>query len=140
MTKITYTPQIGKALVIQGPQASGKTRLATQIAQKRGKFISLEFGHGFKSELKKALFEQPATLIIDGNPKPSELEDIKCIVTSQRLDLRPPFSDKKISVTAPFVIICSQSKADWISPKDTRRFDVINLKSAATAGALKGTP
>lgn len=140
MTKITYTPQLGKALVIQGPQGSGKARLATQISQKRGKFINLEFGQNFKSALKTALNEQPATLIIDGNPNPSELADIKCIVTNHRLDLRPPFSDKKISVTAPFVIICNQSKADWISPKDTRRFDVISLKSAADTGALKGTP
>lgn len=122
-----YTPQHGRALVINGPQGSGKTQMARKIAVQRGTFSHLEFGSSFKHELKEALLNQPSTLIVDGNPSQAELADIKCIVTSQRLALRPPFASEVASVPAPFIIICTQDKSRWLEP-GSRRFDVVELR------------
>jgi len=122
-----YTPQPGRALVINGPQGSGKSQMARKIARHRGAFRHLEFGSNFKHELNEALLDQPRTLIVDGNPSQAELANIKCMVTSQRLNLRPPFASEKASVPAPFIIICTSGQLNWLPP-ESRRFDVIELR------------
>lgn len=110
--KTTYTPQPGKALVIHGPAASGKTRMATEIASKRGRFQNLEFGDYFSTALKDALVARPRTLIIDGEPSASNLAEIKNIVTNTQIAIRPAYT---------------QDKPRWLAP-DSRRFDVIDLR------------
>jgi len=123
----TYTPQPGRALVIHGPAASGKTKMATEIAAKRGSFQSLQSGHYFSTTLKDVLLTRPRTLIIEGEPSASNLAEIKNIVTNTQIAIRPPYTAEKVSVPAPLIIICTQDKPRWLSP-DSRRFDVIELR------------
>jgi len=64
-----YELQKGVALVLVGPEGSGKTRLAFEIAQRYGKVRSISgFGLNNPVGLRRALRAHPDVLIIDQVP------------------------------------------------------------------------
>lgn len=125
MSHQDYQLKKGIGLVIVGPKASGKIRLALQIAQHYGNFQQIETGVGFDFQMRDALNGQVDVLIIDGDPSMDEMAEIKCMLTSQFMQIRVMNSQHHKQVPTPLVIICTQS-AYWLHD-GSRRFDVIEL-------------
>lgn len=120
------TLQRGQALVLVGPQGSGKTKLARSIASKAGNYEEISGG---LPDIIGALQRQPATLIIDEAEalRRSELTMLKGLITSEKTRVRRPYSDELVEVRTPNIIFCTQRR-DWL-PADSgsRRFHVVEL-------------
>lgn len=115
----------GKALVIVGPQGSGKSVLARSIARQYGKFQEVELGVNFDFQLRDALNGRVKTLIIDGEPSRDELVQIKAMVTSPTTRINVPFSKTVRTVPTPLLVFCSGS-TDWLGADGGRRFTVVH--------------
>lgn len=117
-----------EALFIQGPQGSGKTTLAREIAAKYGRYAVIDH-HELMSgpgALRDVLRSKPATVIVEEfQPNSAELNRVKQLLSAPHfaVDMKgvPP-----IYVEAPNFIFCTGWK-DFLSGEDERRFRVITL-------------
>lgn len=117
-----------QAQIIAGPQGSGKTTRAREIAAAAGTFatiawcdLSSPFGLGniFGGE------ENPATLIIDEMPGTTQaMSQAKELASAQDWMLNRKHQ-KPIRVRAPALIFCTGS-VDFL-PAAARRFSIIEL-------------
>ncbi len=114
----------GKALVIVGPEGSGKSVLARSIAMHYGKFQEVELGVNFDFQLRDALNGRVKTLIIDGEPSDHDRALLKSLITSPATSIRVPFSKTVRTVPTPHLIFCSGS-TDWLGDSD-RRFTIVH--------------
>ena len=126
-----YQFKKGQALVIVGPQGTGKTVLARKIAGEHGKYQEIETGPTFDFCLRDALNAKVSVLIIDGYLAQKEMSVVKQLITNPQHTFRKPFSDAVITAPSPLVIICVQDLS-WL-PLDSRRFDVIDLSMGVAA-------
>jgi len=116
----------GKALVIVGPQGSGKNVLARSLARQYGKLQEITSGViFFDSQLRHALAGRISTLIIDGEPFRDELAQLKSMLTSTTTRIRVPYTQVVKKVPTPHLIFCSDS-ADWLGADNGRRFTVVH--------------
>ncbi len=134
MNPHTYQLKRGTALVLVGPQGSGKTVHAQRIAGNHGRFQTVQVGPNFGYELFCAINERVDVLIIDGAPSAAEMARIKPIVTNPLTTIREPYRGAGGRFPSPLVIICSEDPP----PKSARRLDVIPLAAWPTTSACKG--
>ncbi len=128
-----HFPQLerGQALAIVGPQGSGKSQLARQIAMGYGKFQQIETGPTFDFSLRDALNGKVNVLIVDGFLSRKERVEIKKLITNPTCTFRNPFSASLTTVPTPLVFLCMQDSSQI--QQDDRRFHVIDLSSGVTA-------
>lgn len=97
--------QRGVALVLLGPQGSGKSLLARKLAQANGTFAEIAADH-LSDEFSRALAAEPRTLIVDCAPKaPRDL------AAFTRLVLYPTMSverkgQRTVEIRTPDLIFC----------------------------------
>lgn len=117
----------GRALIIAGPQGSGKTRLARSIAVKHGTFIEIDLPVFLSVfALNEVLRARPATLIVDGFPSTEKaLNRVKEVITSPQMTVHMKFGPP-IAITTPHLIFCSGNTHLW-SEYEGRRFHIVTL-------------
>lgn len=117
----------GRALIIAGPQGSGKTRLAEEIAAKYGLCIQIDLTTFLSvSALNDVLRARPATLIVDGFPSTEKaLNRVKEVITSPQMTVHIKFGPP-IAITTPHLIFCSGNTHLW-SEYEGRRFHIVTL-------------
>ena len=108
-------PKRGRALILVGPQGSGKSRMARQIAGQMGRVEEID-GHMLEDAraLAARLISQPAVLIVDGYIPGSALPILKRLVTEKTMSVRLAYSAPSV-VKTPLVIVCTHA---W--PQDSR--------------------
>jgi predicted P-loop ATPase len=128
-----YIPQLqpGQALVLCGPQGSGKTRTAMKIASKRGKYAQISSLLLTDPEaLLDYLNSEPKTLIIEneGLIKPT-IKVIEALITKDSITVRGRYGSPPRQVPVPQFIVCTQGGAvEWLNANtEDRRFFVVNL-------------
>lgn len=128
MDIINHTFTRGQALVLVGPQASGKTTLARTIAARHGAFVEVELLHLMRRRyIDNALANEPKTVIIDGLPATeSDFYRIKSLITSETTFIRSADNVQPRQVKTPNFIFCT-GEADPFFDR-SRRFFVIRLE------------
>lgn len=119
----------GQALVIVGPQGSGKSMMARAIASAYGRYSEVDINEiKTKRGLDEVLFSEPATVIVDGFFATSELGawlSTKSVLASEKLAVKHYAATKEVKT--PNFIFCTND-ADFLpDPSGTRRFSVIVL-------------
>ncbi|MFV5212815.1 VapE domain-containing protein [Azonexus caeni] len=128
MDIINHTFTRGQALVLVGPQASGKTTLARQIATRNGAFVEVELMEFMRRRgIDNTLASEPKTVIIDGLPAiESDFCRLKSLITSETTFIRSPYSGRSRQVKTPNFIFCTGEAAPFFD--SSRRFFVIRLE------------
>lgn len=119
----------GQALVICGPQGSGKTTLARKIAARHGTYAQIDAlqltGH---FGLGDALSGETKTLIVDGIPESRKaLKEIRAALTNETITIHQRYQNPKI-VKSPNFIFCSGAENPLPWDAQDRRFVVIRLQ------------
>jgi energy-coupling factor transporter ATP-binding protein EcfA2 len=118
-----------KALIIQGPQGSGKSTIARAVAGMLGTLTTVVDVEAFRSpfDIGYALKDSPHTLIVEGIDvsNPNHLEFLKVMATPGKIEVNQKM--KPVSyIDAPNLIAVSNS-ADLIKlPSTDRRFVVLD--------------
>jgi hypothetical protein len=115
----------GQALVIAGPQGSGKTTLARQIAAKNGTYAQIcanDLIGGFG--LGNALADEPDTLIVDEVPA-HKLADatLKKMLTDGMIECNQKYKPLR-TVKTPHLIFCINEEQLLAFSKQFRSFRV----------------
>jgi energy-coupling factor transporter ATP-binding protein EcfA2 len=120
----------GQALVLVGPQGSGKTTIARAIAAQYGPYVEVSaLSINTHSGLSAALQTEPNTIIIEGWPTPeTALEEIKKMLGSEKTMCNPKFKEPRL-VKSPLVIICSQVEGSLFIEQNDRRFWAVNVEA-----------
>lgn len=120
----------GQALVITGPQGSGKTSLAREIAAAHGAFAEIDATRlNTDLGLAEAMQSAPKTLIVNGIPKMSAAA-IKELIASKTVRVNRKFQTPK-EVATPNFIFCSGHADPMPIGEGDRRFHVIHVGSPA---------
>jgi ABC-type dipeptide/oligopeptide/nickel transport system ATPase subunit len=118
----------GEALFIRGPQGSGKTTLACEIAAKYGRYAVISHRELMSAPggLRDVLRSRPATVIVDEfQPSLAELNRVKQLLSSPHLTIEMK-GVQPISVETPNFIFCT-GRLDFLPGEEERRFRVITL-------------
>jgi adenylate kinase family enzyme len=117
--------QQGKALVLSGPQGSGKSIKAREIAEKYGKFIEMDLHQFIKSEFLP-IDADTKTVIIDGFPGSAEhIAELKAMIANDEIVIRRKCQEP-ITVKTPNFIFCT-GDANALLSGDERRVMVCEL-------------
>ena len=118
----------GKALIITGPQGSGKTTLARQIASENGSFIEVDGSvlldkHRFHEAIKGGM----GTVIVDEFPcSKNYAAALKALITSKKVRYREPDGTAHITVNMPNFIVCALGSAEFLNDESAgKRYHVI---------------
>lgn len=128
------TLERGKALIITGPQGSGKSKLAREIAKRHGAYAELchsAFSNPF--DIGGVLDHEPAVIIVaDGFPTHSRgLALVKQLITSETIE-RTKKSMETRTVRTPFLIFTLQDcDLSLLSASEARRFVIHHMGSEA---------
>jgi len=119
----------GKALIIRGPQGSGKSTIAREIAKARGPYVETTLADiDSPFELGRLMAHDPATIIVDEVGCFSRFldrarEKLKDIVRSHELEVHRRGQNPR-TVASPNIIILSSSSDPVPSEPGARRFMV----------------
>lgn len=118
-----------QALIITGPQGSGKTLLAIEIAKKEGSFTEVTADELDRPNgLANAAEGGHDVIICDGLPKrPETLQLLKRWITEPRVRINPKYREP-VTVKSPKFIFCTMSYEPLPSG---RRFAVVELDRRA---------
>lgn len=123
--------QRGRALIIAGPQACGKSTLAHEIArQHTGRAQELDATYlDSKYGVENALLTGSQVLIVEGMPRTAiGLENVKQLVTSHTLSYRPRGAVDLLTVEPPLLIFTTNdTEAARHFAADGRRFDLLDM-------------
>ena len=115
-----------KAVLIRGPQGSGKTTLAIKISRNRGGLVKYLLGTDClkgRFTLGTLLYDEPATVIIeDFEPTEENLELMKPLISNDTITI-----EQKGAVRTPNFILCSGNKDAIPHDIKGRRYAVIDL-------------
>jgi cytidylate kinase len=121
---------LDKAILIQGPAGSGKTKLAKVMAKMAGLPYSVvsvsELNRG-PFALAGVLLPEPKTVIVEEfTGSDSDLQLAKSLVTSKEIEV-PVQGQASRVIKTPNFIFCSGSKNPLNLGEGDRRFEVVNL-------------
>lgn len=129
-TPLSKLPAIkpGCFLVLHGVQGAGKSTLARRIATGRGKFSTIHIGHLEDANLMaEALASFPSTLIVeDEGMRRRDFAQLKALVTSTHLHLRPAFALHATKLPVPPVIVCTNDASPYSDSRRAQLFLVHN--------------
>jgi ABC-type dipeptide/oligopeptide/nickel transport system ATPase component len=118
--------QKGKAMVLAGPQGSGKSIKAREIAEKHGKFIEMDLHQFVKSEFLP-IDADTKTVIIDGLPKSEkEIAELKAFIANDEIVIKRKHLEP-ITVKTPNFIFCTCEVNALLLSGDERRYMVCEL-------------
>jgi energy-coupling factor transporter ATP-binding protein EcfA2 len=121
----------GRAIIIEGPQGSGKTTLANLIADACGTKTTVMASHMFRQgHIVPCDFDADTVIVEEYVPAPADLGILKCLtgspsITSYRKGANP------VVVPTPNFILCTGSLDAIPAGFDERRFMVISLGGAS---------
>jgi len=119
-----------QALVIIGPQGSGKSLFARWIARQIGD-TTVEVGCGDLGSyfgMSIILDSEPDTLIIDGLPTDEKTTDtVKAMIASETTRVDCKGKDQKL-VKTPNIVFCTGDKNPLPFRVDERRFLVVRIE------------
>lgn len=118
---VDYTLTKGQALILVGPEGSGKTTLARQIAARNGTFAEIcadDLIGGFG--LGNALADEPDTLIVEEVPA-HKLSDanLKKMLTEPMIKCNQKYKPVRM-VQTPHFIFCVNDGDMPVSPEERR--------------------
>lgn len=116
----------GRGLMLVGPQGSGKTQMAFDIAKRRGgDFYLIDADELDRTRLPNHLMGN-RTLIVSGIPNtPRALAHVKQIVTSKEVSFKTT-SGEVVGIEPPALIVCAEEADEQLS----RRIDVVHVELA----------
>ena len=122
----------GKALVITGPEGSGKSTKAREIAAAHGTYAECAFGdvadrHGGRFGLSRVMDGKPATVIVEGF-EPGEADDLKPLIALPEMWIEKR-GENPVRVPTPNFIFCTGSKEPLNLGARDRRFMVIEVRT-----------
>lgn len=117
----------GSALVLVGPQGSGKTLLARKLASQLGIFVHVDVSEvEDRKVFKRVLDSVVSTVIVEGVPKnEATLVHLKALITNGTHPRIRPGKACEI-VPAPNFVFCT-GDAEPLKHLDGRRFRVVHL-------------
>lgn len=129
-TPLSKLPAIkpGCFLVLHGVQGAGKSTLAKRIATGRGKFATI-YSSALEdaSLLAEALASLPSTLIVeDEGLRQRDFAQLKALVTSTHLYLRPAYAKHALKMPVPPVIVCTLDPSPYSDNRRAQLFLVRN--------------
>lgn len=123
--------QRGRALIITGPQACGKTTLAGVVAlQHTGRMQEIDATClDSKYGIENALLTNAAVLIVNGTPRTAiGRENVKQLVTAHTLSYRPRGAVDLLTVEPPLLIFTTNDpETARHFAADGRRFDLLDM-------------
>jgi len=121
--------RLGQALVIAGPQGSGKTRLADAIANVRGSYAQIDFRLQAKNAkaINDVLAAEPKTVIVDG----VELDwlktpQAKALFTQPWAIVKTPHQHSRTVDTPCFIFVLTGEVVFLPRHELDYRFNVVN--------------
>ena len=129
----TLTP--GTALIIVGPQGSGKTLHAHKIAAAHGAYTEGAIDDLFThAGLHSLLASEPASVVIEGFPDTHKgVARLKQLVTMKSIEIRRTYSAQPEHIRAPNFIFCSDDIDVAKRLVDSRNFAVVQLQGRGAA-------
>lgn len=116
--------EAGQALVIYGPQGSGKGQVARDLARQAGPYVEVQ-AHQLSTPVHSWLPNGTRACIVDGLPRAAEqLMRVKQLVSNADIEVQGR------SVRSPLFIFCTDDAAAVKSAKESRRFHVVQLGAA----------
>jgi hypothetical protein len=131
MTYLQLLKSRGEHLILRGPQACGKTLLATQLAEAEGVFSTIN-GIEMTNAFPQWLENSPKAVIVEEfntSKGRKYLEDVAFILESDKLMINKKYA-QPLTVCPPIHIFCVNS--DFIVPREFVHvtFSVIDMIGA----------
>ena len=129
-----YPLKKGQALILVGPQGSGKTTLARQIAARNGTYAEIDaWGMEHHFGLWRALLNQPDTLIVDGMPGNNvAIDRINTMLTSDMIRCDRQHAEPTMAKT-PNLIFCTGAIDPWHEIASDTRFRIVQMGEPVAA-------
>jgi hypothetical protein len=124
----TASIQRGRALVLVGPQGSGKTKKAHELAAQTGRYIEMSVNEiSSPFQLGNALASEPATVIVElDRPLDERLTTtLKGLITNTHTVCHRKMREP-ISVRTPNFIFCTGNR-NFLPDDGGRRFHIVEL-------------
>ena len=118
----------GQALVITGPQGSGKTKLAHDLARGFGRYGVLPAKDLLSPfTAVRALEDRPDALVVEeATAEQLGSDDFKALISTPTIGFRRKGHGQEL-IKAQRFIFCMRDDEQWLRGVDDRRFKVVRL-------------
>lgn len=124
MTYIELLKQQGKSLVIIGPEGSGKTSLAQQLAGNN--YSMTDVSELMQLSFQEWLYNKPDVVVVENLPPLHRFSELKAMISSKTI-LCNCKCKAPIKIKTPFFIFTTGDKEALNFDSNERRFAVIEL-------------